>query len=206
MLTSGPSASVVVVSLLLLATSCQRNNEAELWLVLAREYVKADATLLQNEADKKNTAAQDYAARKEAEAKLLRAEAPRNSVLQQLLRSGDAETKKLALVNIMLRKIDDNVLLGSILEKYRIDDDMFTKFYSIQCFKDLNQNKLKVFEDSLINILDSETNEIPIIAAMPTLAKLDKSKVELLFSRYAKTGSQGLRDIAVLYLKGTSHE
>jgi hypothetical protein len=185
---------------IVLASSCQKADEPQLWRVLTMEYVKQDAALVQNEADKRNTALQDFAARSRAEKNLLAVAGPPNNVLENLLRSKEAEDRKLALVNVMLRKINQKDLLKTILETYRRNDDMFTKFYSIQCFKNLSQSELKIFENNFVGILRSETNEIAIVAAIPMLAKMDQSKVRPLFAEYVKTGSQGLRDVVRIYV------
>lgn len=172
----------------------------KLWYKHALQYIEADKKMIQNAMEKKETFLEDYSLRYEAELKLFHSHPPTALELIALLNSKDVLDKKVALVNIMNKKIDSEALFETILKQHDPKDDFLTKFYMYQCFKVLNRDKMKQFEDGFIKILDRENNESLIISAMPTLVQVESSKVIPLFVKYLKTGSFELKSASYIYL------
>jgi len=182
-------------------SSCQKDIKSEPWYVFAQKYIEADEAIMRNEAEKKGTFLEDLVVRDDAASQLLKVPVPSIPKSDALLRSNNRAARKAVIVNIMLRQIKEGRLLESILETYRVEDDRSTKFYSVRCFIHLNDMQLKAFEDRLIKIFTLEKDEVVIIAAMPALTRLDKYKVRPLFTKYLRTGTDGLRAVAIVSLR-----
>ena len=181
--------------------SCQKEIKNEPWFVLAQEYAEAHETMLQNEVEKKGTALKDLAVRDNVAAKLLGVSGPSLSQLDALLKSEDPLGRKVAVVNVMLREIKEDRILASITETYRFEDDTHTKFFTVQCFIPLSALQLQARENRLIEIFSSEKDENVIIAALPVLTRLDKTKTRPLFANYLRSGTEGLRALTIIVLK-----
>jgi hypothetical protein len=181
--------------------SCQKAIKNESWFVLAQEYAEAHETMLQNEVEKKGTALKDLAVRDNVAAKLLGVSGPSLSQLDALLKSEDPLGRKVALVNVMLREIKEDRILASITETYRFEDDTHTKFFTVQCFIPLSALQLQARENRLIEIFSSEKDENVIIAALPVLTRLGKTKTRPLFANYLRSGTAGLRALTIIVLK-----
>ena len=180
---------------------CGEKFKDKLWYKHAEEYIKADQQMIQHAIEKKETFLEDYNLRYEAELKLINSPLPTALELEELLNSQDVLGKKVAIVNIMKKKIYSEILFKTILRQHDSNDDFFTKFYTYQCFKLLNKDKMKRFEDDFIKILSFEKNESLIITAMPTLLQVETSKVIPLFVRYFKNGTTELRRSSYIHLK-----
>lgn len=185
----------------LACTSCLKDIKNEPWFYVAEKYVDADAAMLKNAAVGKETAFEDMALRDNFASELQKLPVPLISELEKLLRSEDLLSKKVALVNVMVRNITDTQLLGSILETYSSIGDRAGKFYALQTFKHLDDIQIKAFEDRLVNLLSTETDETAIIAALPTLIRLDRGKVKPLLIKYLQSGTAGFRATVIVSLK-----
>jgi hypothetical protein len=193
------SLAVLGIFLLVIA-SCQKQIETVAWFSLAQRYAEAHEAMLLNEANKKETALQDFAAREAAGEELLKVPGPSKSEIGHLLQSKDPAARKVALVNVMLRDIDDDSIAASIAESYNIKDDTHTKFFSVHCFAQLNDLKLQPLQNRLLQIFSEETDEVVIIAGLPVLTRLEKSRTKPIFMRYLKTGTDGLRAATIISL------
>ena len=181
--------------------SCQKEIKNEPWFVLAQKYAEAHETMLHNEIEKKGTALKDLGVRDNVGAKLLTVSSPSLSQLDELLKSTDPMARKVVVVNVMLREIKEDRVLSSITETYRFEDDVDTKFFSVQCFIPVSTPQLQALEKRLIEIFSSEKDENVIIAALPVLTRLDKTKTRPLFANYLRSGTEGLRALTIIVLK-----
>ena len=157
--------------------------------------------MLHNEIEKKGTALKDLGVRDNVGAKLLTVSSPSLSQLDELLKSTDPMARKVAVVNVMLREIKEDRVLASITETYRFEDDVDTKFFSVQCFIPVSTTQLQALEKRLIEIFSSEKDENVIIAALPVLTRLDRIKTPSLFANYLRNGTDGLRAVTIVALK-----
>jgi hypothetical protein len=180
--------------------SCHKQTETIPWFALAQRYAEAHEAMLLNEALKKGTALQDFAERESAGEQLLKVPGPSKSEIGHLLQSNDSAARKVALVNVMLRNLDDDSIAAWIAESYNIGDDTHTKFFSVHCFAQLNDLKLQTLQNRLLEIFSEETDEVVIIAALPVLTRLDKSRTKPIFIRYLKNGTDGLRAATIVSL------
>lgn len=180
---------------------CNETLKDKLWYKHAEEYINADEIMIQNAIEKKETFLEDYDLRDAATLKLVNLSSPAISELEKLLKSKDAQDRKVALVNIMIKNIYSENLFKTILRGYDPNDDFFTRFYRYRCFKFLGRDKIRHFEDKFLNLLSLEDNGSIIISAMPTLIKIEPSKVIPLFVQYVKSSDRGLRLASYIYLK-----
>jgi hypothetical protein len=192
--------------LVLALAACQKGTKNEPWFTFASEYAKAHETMMRNEATKKGTALHDLAARDNAAAKLLGVAGPSISELDALLRSNDSTARKVAVVNVMLRQVKDDRLLRSLADTYRIEDDVHTKFFTVQCLTRFDGPQLRALEQSLLNLFSAETDEVVLVAALAVLTRLDKYRTKPLFVRYLRTGGEGLRAGTIISLKQNAPE
>jgi hypothetical protein len=181
--------------------SCRNDTRNEPWFSLAQKYIEADATMLRNAAAGKETAVEDTTVRDDFAAELQKMPAPPLSELEKLVRSEDLPSQKVALVNVMVREITETRLLESILDTYPSIDDRAGKFYALQAFKDLDDTQIKAFEDRIVRLLSTETDETAIIAALPTLIRLDHAKIKPLLTKYLQSGTPGFRATVIVSLK-----
>jgi len=180
---------------------CNGTLKDKLWYKHAEEYINADEIMIQNAIEKKETFLEDYDLRDAATLKLVNSPSPAISELEKLLKSKDAQDRKVALVNIMIKNIYSENLFKTILGGYDSNDDFFTRFYRYRCFKFLGRDKIRHFEDKFLNLLSLEDNGSIIISAMPTLIEIEPSKVIPLFVQYVKSSDRGLRLASYIYLK-----
>ncbi|KAF0145273.1 MAG: hypothetical protein FD156_1104 [Nitrospirae bacterium] len=180
---------------------CNGDQQDKLWYKHAAEYIKADEIMIQNAIEKKETFLEDYDLRDVATLKLINAPSPTISVLEKLLKSKNAQDRKVALVNIMVRNIYSENLFKTILGGYDTNDDFFIRFYRYRCFKFLGKDKIRHFEDKFLILLSLENNGSIIISAMPTLIEIEPSKVIPFFVQYFKSSDRGLRLASYVYLK-----
>lgn len=167
----------------------QRN----LWYGYAQAYIAADERMIENASKKKGSFFEDYNLRYNAELKLVEVSSPSVKVLKEMLNSKDSRQRKVALVTVMIKKIDNKKLFGVILKNYVEESDFFSKFYSLLCFKSLGPEELRGYESSLIHILSEEKDEGIVVTGLSLLIKLDPLKTKPLFVRYLKAEDKGLR-------------
>ncbi|HKA59872.1 MAG TPA: hypothetical protein VKD28_14720 [Gemmatimonadales bacterium] len=189
---------VLLLSILLVPIACQKAPQTEPWFGYAKNYIEADAQMLREATQP--TFGQNYELREKAKTLLEKAGAPSTSTLDALLRSTNDLDRKAALVTIMATKTNANELFAAILDRYKVGDDFFVKFYSQHCFENLSDAQITALEDRLISILAAEEDEAVITAGMPTLMRLDSAKSKGLLIKYMKTGSPGLRRTANTYI------
>jgi len=176
------------------------------WYTNAAEYIKADEVMIWNAYKKKQTGLEDLKLRDKTAAELLKSQPPSIKQLKELLASGDYLDRKVALVNIMLRNIFSESLSKDIVSLNNPMDIFWVKFYSLNCFKELDQETIKRFEDDLIDIYYFETDQSILISAMPIIIRLDRSKTIPLFVKYFENGPEGLRKGAYVYTKKMGEE
>lgn len=200
-----PFAALIIVLILLSLIACdlvhdQEKGEKALFYKYAREYIKADETIIQSTLEDKQTSLEDLKLRDQAKTDLVNSPAPTVKQLQKLLASPNPFDKKVALVNIMFRKIYSQNLFERIIELNNPRDYYFVKFYSFQCFNSLDQGTIKQHEKEFIDILKWETSGPHIVCAMPSIVKLEPSNIIPLFARFFKYGDKGLRSASYVYL------
>ena len=161
------TAGVMLFSLIFAAIACRQSPHVEPWLIDARSYIDADALMLQTATEA--TFSQNYDLRAKAESLLVKDTAPSISTLVALLRSTDDLDRKVALVTIMAARNSTSELFTTILARYHVKDDFFTKFYGQRCFQNLSDSQITTFQDKLVSIFASENNEVVIVSGMPTL-------------------------------------
>ena len=194
--------SLLVLLIVFCNTACQQEQkESKAWYKYADAYIKADEIMIQNLIEGKETFSKDYEARHQAESQLFNSPSPTMAELEQLLNSQRAIDRKVALVAIKVKHIYSEELFKTILKLNDPKDNYFIKSYSYQSFKFLDGDKVKQYEDELIKIISWETNEAFIIAAMPTLTQVGRTKSIPLFARFFKTGTDGLKRATYVYLK-----
>jgi len=181
--------------------SCEKSTKDELWYVYAIEYIKADEIMVQHMIEKKETFPEDYDSRYKAESRLLNSPSPKETELEILLNSQNLLDRKVALVNIRTRHIYSENLFKTILKINDPKDAYLAKLYVYQSFNFLDTDKIKQYEDEFINMIYWESNEGLIISAMPTLLKMDRSKIVPLFVKFFEEGRRELRKTAYVYSK-----
>ncbi len=199
-------AVIFLIFVLSIIISCQPKAKDQAWYKNAVEYIKANETIIRNAKDDKQTGLEDLELRNKIAAELLKSEPPSIEQLKELLASGNYLDKKVALVNIMLRRIYSKDLFKDITSLIEPMNVFWLKFYSLECFGELKEEALKSFEDDLINIFWFETNQSLLGSAMPIINRLQRSKTVPLFVRYFRDGSKGFRKVAYAYSKRMGEE
>ena len=205
-LTNRSSFQTLVIMLILLSlVACdlvydQGKDKKVSFYKYATEYIKADETIIQNTLEDKETSLEDLKLRDQVKTDLVNSPAPTVKQLQKLLASPHPLDKKVALVNIMFRKIYSQNLFEEIIELNNLRDYYFVKFYSYQCFNLLDQATMKQHEKEFIEILKWETSGPHIVCAMPSIIKLEPSIIIPLFARFFKYGDKGLKSASYVYL------
>jgi len=201
-------ASLIFLLLLLsnLASCQSKVMKNQPWYTNAAEYIKADEIMIWNAYEKKQTGLEDLKLRNKTTAELLKSQPPSIKQLKELLVSGDYLDRKVALVNIMWRNIYSEDLSRDIVALNNPMDIFWVKFYSLNCFKDPDQETIKRFEDDLIHIYYFETDQSILLSAMPIIIRLDRSKTIPLFVKYFENGPEGLRKGAYVYTKKMGEE
>jgi hypothetical protein len=186
--------------------SCQSEVQNEPWYRKAVEYIESDEITIRNAYERKQTGLEDLKLRDKIVSELLKSQPPSINQLKELLASGNYLDRKVALVNIMLRHIYSENLSKDIVAFNNPVDIFWVKFYSLNCFKELDQDAIKRFEDDIINIYSFETDQSLLISAMPIIIRLDRSKTIPLFVKYFENGPEGLRKAAYVYAKKMGEE
>ena len=161
--------SLIIILTVVQVSFCAENENKASWFNYAEQYIQADKEMLVNAAEKKNSFLEDYDSRLAAESKIRELSLPPLSSLEDLLKSRNDMDRKVALVLIMLKKINNEQLTNTILNRYNIKDEFFIKFYSHQALKHLTENQLSKIQNKLLNVYNTENNETVIISAMPTV-------------------------------------
>jgi hypothetical protein len=192
---------LIVLSGLNCKAVCDDNPNEKEWYKHAEGYVYLDEKLIEHVIKEKDSFKKDYHARYQAETSLLHVDAPSNADIVQLLMSSSMLDRKVALVNVMLRKIYySQDIYNRILSLLESENDPFTRFYCYHCFNLLDADKIEHYKDGLIDVFSNEEKEYLIIAGMPTLVKINSPRIVPIFLKYLDEGSEGLRRATCVYL------
>jgi hypothetical protein len=184
--------------------SCVEHHESRYisnpWYKYSENYIRHDKIIFENKIGSAQEGINHLHSRDDIKSKLLNEIGPSHSELNRLLLSSNSLDKQVALVNIMLRKIDDLELYRKIVVILQSDEDVLTRFYSYHCFHSLEKDKVKVFEDEIISVIAGEKVDGNIITAMNTLVKLDPPELVDMFTIYLSDGSPEVKQAAYINL------
>lgn len=193
---------LVLALSVIISCHCPRSAKAAsgkpAWYNSAISYIQYDELIFGNKVKSTEEAAQILKSKARIEDSLLSASQPADTELGNLLRSADQTDRKVALVNIMLRRIADVPLYREIIGVLRSESDMLTRFYAYHCLANLDSEHLDILKEDFLDVIISETNDGNIITAMPILTKVDSSRVVDLFVKYFSKGSRVVKEIACL--------
>jgi hypothetical protein len=176
--------------------STEAEFQNRLWYRYALDYIKHDEDIFQNRIGSAKEGVEHFKSRERIGQSLLNTERPELSDLSRLLHSSKPIDKKIALVNIMLRKTSELELFEEIINILNSDTDMATKFYCYQCFNNLDKAEVNIFRDDFLDIIENEKLNGNIIAAMPTVVKIDSPKIVNLFIKLMSEGSPEIKQVA----------
>jgi hypothetical protein len=131
---------------------CEMNYEMRPWYKCASAYIDYDETIANDTIHDNESALRILGQREQAKTKLLSSAGPTDAELESLLVSSRILDKKIALVNIMLRRVYAENIHSKIIDILNSSDDFFLKFYGYHCVNALDEGRVNHFGNDILAI------------------------------------------------------
>ena len=198
---------IIICLFFLSCVKTTRDEESQsAWYISAEKYIEADKIIIDHSIDQKESFTEDFNARSKAKNDLLNATKPTDSELEVLLQSNNLKKVKIGLVTIMIKKIYSEKLFNMIPHLYSEYEDYWLRFYSIECFKIIDDMTLKQYEDKFLDMILKENNGSLLITCMPLIIRFDESKQVSFFVNYMINGNPELQNALGVYLCRTTSQ
>ncbi|MBT8489553.1 MAG: hypothetical protein KJN62_00750 [Deltaproteobacteria bacterium] len=184
----------------------KENIEKELWYTYAKDWDIARENMEKNDKEKKGTFAEDYNLLRELRLLLAQSPSPTQETLKRLLQSSNDSDKKVALINIFIKKIYFKDLYNEIINCLRSEQAFIVRFYCYECFDCLETIKLEYHTNDFLSAVENESNEELILNVLPVLIKIDSKRTINLFVKYLQSGSNDLKTVVRIYLEKMDEE
>ena len=175
------------------AAFCDMNFATKEWYQYSLKYIQNDQIIMQNSLKNLTEFQEHLELRENITNKITDSKSPTDLQLTKLLVSPDSDDKRVALVYILIRKTYNKEIYAKIVKLLRSENDYLTRFYCYNCINLLSKNLLNDFSNHYLDVVEEEENESLLMTTMPSLEKIDSSRIVNLFVKNFKRGSKTLK-------------